>query len=69
MGLELLVISDVAEALSLAATPLALPASVPEWLSPIVAAPPGQTLALWLARAKGLDPDTPRAIQKVTRTR
>jgi glucosamine--fructose-6-phosphate aminotransferase (isomerizing) len=69
MGLELLVISDAAEALALAATPLPLPAGVPEWLSPIVAALPGQALALRLALSKGLDPDTPRTIQKVTRTR
>lgn len=73
MGLELLVISDAAEALELATTPLALaaPGNAPiaEWLSPIVATLPGQTLALRLALARGLDPDTPRTIQKVTRTR
>lgn len=73
MGLELLVISDAAEALELATIPLPLaaPATEPlaEWLSPIVATLPGQTLALRLALAKGLDPDAPRTIQKVTRTR
>ena len=68
LGAELLVISDEPRALALATTPLPLAAPVPEWLSPIVAALPGQTLALHLALAKGLDPDTPRAIQKVTRT-
>ena len=69
MGVELLVISDAPQALELATTPLPLAATVPEWLSPIAAVLPGQALALRLALARGLDPDTPRAIQKVTRTR
>ncbi|HEX9037374.1 MAG TPA: SIS domain-containing protein [Ktedonobacterales bacterium] len=69
MGVELLVISDALEALALATTPLPFAAPVPEWLSPIAAVLPGQSLALRLALAKGLDPDAPRAIQKVTRTR
>ncbi len=68
LGAELLVISDQAQALDLATTPLPLATSVAEWLSPLTAALPGQTLALHLALAKGLDPDAPRAIQKVTRT-
>ena len=38
---ELLVISDVEEALSLAKTKLPLTVSVPEWLSPITAILPG----------------------------
>jgi glucosamine--fructose-6-phosphate aminotransferase (isomerizing) len=69
MDVELLVISDAREALALATTPLPLSLDIPEWLSPLAAALPGQTLALRLALAKGLDPDTPRTIQKVTRTR
>ncbi|HEX9067626.1 MAG TPA: SIS domain-containing protein [Ktedonobacterales bacterium] len=65
---DLLVISDVAEALSLAQTSLPLPAPVPEWLSPITAVVPGQALALRLALARGFDPDVPRGLHKVTRT-
>jgi glucosamine--fructose-6-phosphate aminotransferase (isomerizing) len=65
---ELLVISDAPEALALAQTPLPLPAAVPEWLSPIAAILPGQALALHLALARGLDPDVPRGLHKVTRT-
>jgi len=42
---------------------------VPEWLSPITAIVPGQLLALTLATARGLDPDRPRGLSKVTRTR
>jgi len=47
---------------------LPLPAGVPEWLSPIVAVVPGQLLAVSLAQARGLDPDAPRGLRKVTRT-
>jgi len=46
--------------------PLAL--GEPEWLTPIAAVIPGQLLAFHLARARGLDPDQPRHIRKVTRT-
>lgn len=41
---------------------------VPELLSPLVAVVPGQLLAFHVARARGLDPDDPRGIQKVTET-
>ena len=41
---------------------------VPEWLSPAVAIVPGQLWAVALARARGLDPDAPRGLSKVTRT-
>jgi glutamine---fructose-6-phosphate transaminase (isomerizing) len=67
-GADLLVISDIAEALALAQTPLPLAVSVPEWLSPLAAILPGQLFALHLALAKGLDPDTPRGLNKVTKT-
>jgi glucosamine--fructose-6-phosphate aminotransferase (isomerizing) len=68
-GAELIVISDRDEALRLARTPLRLPRPLPEWLAPLAAIVPGQLLALHLARAKGLDPDRPRGLTKVTRTR
>jgi glucosamine--fructose-6-phosphate aminotransferase (isomerizing) len=67
-GAELLVISNVGAALELAKTALPLSSDVPEWLSPIAAIIPGQLMALHLALAKGLDPDLPRGLQKVTRT-
>ncbi len=66
---EILVISDQAEALALARTPMPLPPGVPEWLSPVIAVIPGQLLALHLTLAKGLEPDSPRGLQKVTITR
>src|SRR5258708_71293 len=65
---ELLVISEDPQALVFAKTALPLATPVPEWLSPISAILPGQLLALHLALAKGLDPDVPRGLQKVTRT-
>lgn len=67
-GAELIVISDDAEALAMARVPLALPAGVPEWLSPITAIVPGQLLAMNLAHTRGFDPDRPRALSKVTET-
>jgi glucosamine--fructose-6-phosphate aminotransferase (isomerizing) len=67
-GAELLVVSDAPRALALAAMPLPVVVSVPEWLSPMAAIMPGQSLALHLALAKGLNPDIPRGLQKVTRT-
>ncbi|MES1172645.1 MAG: SIS domain-containing protein [Bacteroidota bacterium] len=48
---------------------LPLAADVPEWLSPITAVLPGQLWALALARARGLDPDQPRGLAKITRTK
>jgi glutamine---fructose-6-phosphate transaminase (isomerizing) len=65
---ELLVISDSSQALSLAQTRLPLPYAVPEWLSPIATIIPGQLLAMHLTSIKGIDPDTPRGLHKVTLT-
>ena len=48
---------------------IAVPGGIPEWLSPIVAILPAQLFAYHLARARGLDTETPRNISKVTLTR
>jgi glucosamine--fructose-6-phosphate aminotransferase (isomerizing) len=45
-----------------------LASGLPESLAPIAAILPGQLLAFHLAHARGLDPDRPRTISKVTRT-
>ena len=63
------VVSDDDEALALARWPFRLPAGTPEWLGPIVSIVVGQFHALYLTRARGLDPEAPRNITKVTRTR
>lgn len=67
-GAQPIVLSDRAEALAQAAAPIALPATLPEWLSPLAAIVPGQLLAYQLSRARGCDPDRPRGLTKVTRT-
>ena len=67
-GADLAIISDEAEVLALADVPLALPVSLPEWLSPLIAVVPGQLLAHYLTVAKDFDPDHPRGLTKVTRT-
>ncbi len=46
-----------------------VPGELPEWLSPIAAILPGQLLAYHLTKARGFDPDQPRAIRKVTLTK
>ena len=46
----------------------ACPAGTPEWLGPIVSIVAGQLHAFHLTRARGLDPDAPRNLAKVTRT-
>jgi glucosamine--fructose-6-phosphate aminotransferase (isomerizing) len=68
LGAELMVVSDVPEALDLATWPVGLPTGTPEWLGPIVSIVAGQLHALHLTRARGLDPERPRNLQKVTRT-
>jgi len=65
---ELVVFSAVDEALALGNTCFGLTKDVPEWVSPLSMVVPGQLMALGLALAKGLDPDHPRELAKVTRT-
>jgi glucosamine--fructose-6-phosphate aminotransferase (isomerizing) len=65
---EVIGVSDRSEALGAARVRLRVPVTVPEWLSPLTFIVPGQLLAMTLARARGFDLDTPRAIRKVTRT-
>jgi glutamine---fructose-6-phosphate transaminase (isomerizing) len=48
---------------------LVLSESLPEWLSPISAIVPAQLFCYHLALARGLNPDAPRALRKVTLTR
>jgi glucosamine--fructose-6-phosphate aminotransferase (isomerizing) len=65
---ELVVISDNKRALSLAQSPIQLPDGMPEWLSPLISIIPAQLFAYYLTQAKGLDPEKPRTIGKVTET-
>jgi glutamine---fructose-6-phosphate transaminase (isomerizing) len=43
--------------------------STPSWMSPLVSIVAAQIFTYHLAKAKGLDPDMPRGLHKVTRTR
>src|SRR3954466_5992965 len=61
-GAEVAVVADEKDAA------LPLPAGVPEALAPIVAVVRAQQLALALARRRGLDPDAPEGLSKVTIT-
>ena len=67
--IELLVLSDRDEALDLAHTPVRLPSGIGEWLTPIVTVVAAQLFCLHLTRAKGLDTEAPRGLNKVTLTR
>ena len=66
---EMVVVSDSEEILSLAVTPFRIPVHVDDILSPIVYIAIGQLFAYYLALTKGLDPDNPRGLSKVTITR
>jgi len=68
-GARVLAISDVPELLARAEARIALPAGVPEWLSPIIAIVPAQLFAGEMALSSGQNPDRPRGLSKVTLTR
>jgi glucosamine--fructose-6-phosphate aminotransferase (isomerizing) len=65
---ELVVVSDAAQALALAQSPIRLPAGIPEWLTPLISILPAQLFAYHLTRVKGYNTESPRSLQKVTET-
>lgn len=67
LGVDVVAISDDPE--TPARDLLPVPSEVPEWLLPIVSIVPAQLFAMHLAEARGLDPELPRHIRKVTLTR
>lgn len=67
-GTRLMVVSSDDEALELAHDPLRIPYATESWVDPMVQIVAGQVFAYHLAVAKGLDPDTPRGLSKVTIT-
>ena len=67
-GAELVVVSDERSMLDKASAKFPVPGSLPEELAPILCAIPIQLLAENLARLKGLNPDSPRGLSKVTET-
>jgi glucosamine--fructose-6-phosphate aminotransferase (isomerizing) len=64
----LLVISDSPAILEAAEVAMPLPPDIPEWVSPMPAVAPGQLWALGLCLARGMEPDSPRGLKKVTHT-
>jgi glutamine---fructose-6-phosphate transaminase (isomerizing) len=68
LDVDRIVLSDRPEAVARGSIGILLPAGLPEWLRPIATIVPGQLLALHLAIARGLDPENPRWIRKVTLT-
>ncbi len=67
-GARVLALADELPGIQPADSWIPLPAGEPEWLTPIAAILPGQLLAFHLTRARGMDPDRPRHIRKVTLT-
>lgn len=68
-GASLLVIGNDPRAGQLTPDNLSFAQDVDEWLSPIPAIVIAQLFAYHLTLAKGLDPETPRGLRKVTRTK
>jgi len=68
LGADCLVITDEPEMAALAPVSFCLPETTDELLSPIPLIVPAQMFAALLSEAKGLDPDEPRSLSKVTKT-
>lgn len=63
-----LTITNDAEISSLSSHAIPMPADIDEFLSPIPFVIPAQLFSALLAEAKGLNPDEPRSLAKVTKT-
>jgi glucosamine--fructose-6-phosphate aminotransferase (isomerizing) len=68
LGAETIVISSENQMLKSATRAIRIPERISEALSPIPYIIPAQLFAALLAKAKGLSPDRPRSLAKVTRT-
>jgi glucosamine--fructose-6-phosphate aminotransferase (isomerizing) len=66
---ELFLISDDRDLLSIADCPVAIPVNIPEWITPIIGIIPAQLFSFHLSLVKGMDPDAPRGLNKVTLTK
>jgi glucosamine--fructose-6-phosphate aminotransferase (isomerizing) len=65
---DTLAITSDLDAASACTRSIIMPREIDEFLAPIPYIVPGQLFAALLAEAKGLDPDSPRSLSKVTRT-
>ncbi|MBC7900965.1 MAG: SIS domain-containing protein [Saprospiraceae bacterium] len=65
---DCLTITNDAKISELSSRSLTMPGDIDEFLSPIPFIIPAQLFAAYLSEAKGLDPDAPRSLAKVTKT-
>lgn len=65
---DTLAITSDLDAAAICTRSIIMPREIDEFLAPIPYIVPGQLFAALLAEAKGLDPDAPRSLSKVTRT-
>lgn len=68
LSADCLAITNDPDIVKLAPNSLCLPEDIDEFLSPIPFIVPAQMFAALLSEAKGIDPDAPRSLSKVTRT-
>ena len=68
LNADSLSITNDDEIAGLSGQSIMMPAEADEFLSPIPFIVPAQLFAAYLAEAKGLDPDSPRSLAKVTKT-
>jgi len=61
-------ITNDAEIAAASSRSIMLPSDIDEFLSPIPFIVPAQLFAAFLSEAKGIDPDAPRSLSKVTKT-
>ena len=65
---DTLAITSDTHAADMCTRSILMPREIDEFLAPIPYIVPGQLFAALLAKAKGLNPDSPRSLSKVTRT-
>jgi len=68
LSADSLTITNDAEIAALSSRSLRMPEEIDEFLSPIPFVIPAQLFAAFLAEAKGINPDAPRSLSKVTKT-
>jgi glucosamine--fructose-6-phosphate aminotransferase (isomerizing) len=68
LGAETVVVSSEPRIQRRASRAIAIPDRIDDLLSPIPYIIPGQMFAALLAKAKGLSPDQPRSLHKITQT-
>ena len=68
LNADSLSITNDAETAKRSSRALMLPTEIDEFLSPIPFIVPAQLFAAYLSAAKGIDPDAPRSLSKVTKT-